>query len=94
MTLVIGGPEHGKMVDWPLTSNHYAVAVNEYNLLTETTYQTRYYSRYNLVLFNYVCPVWFFERLNPENSRDLLLNEILSLKGAHLINSHIKDESV
>jgi hypothetical protein len=87
MHLVIGGPKHGELVDWPIRHHHYAVPVNEYNPLTETTIQTRYYRVARFEMFDRPIEFWLYERLNlfkPEEWIDLFLKEILSYKGGHL----------
>lgn len=98
MTLAIGGPKHGEIVDWPVDKPYYAVATmaptsifdaGELGPRTRTTY----YHRVNLALFGYVCPIWLHEgeKLTNPDTVDRLLMEILSFKGANVINSGERD---
>ena len=91
-TLAIGGPNHGELVEWPIDKWHIAVAVPEFNLATGGVGRAVYYNRHDLIFFGYRCPVWVFETMsNPDSQKfvDNFLPEILSYKGAFLIDSAV-----
>lgn len=92
-TLALGGPMNGELVDWPLDRYYYAVIDTTPSTLSMDkfgpTHRTIYYNLQKISLFGYYCPIWVCERedLNDPAMVDKLLAEILSYKGANLINA-------
>ena len=98
MTIAIGGPEHGKIVDWPLAKRHWAIAevttsgiAQEPVLLDKTFVKQHYYIAEKLDLFGFSVWVWCHEGtvkpwIDPHAFAKLLLPEILSYKGARMFD--------
>lgn len=93
MTLVIGGPKHGEMVNWPNKNGHGNYAVmdpSRRSILNDYAESPSFYELRRIHFFNYVCDIWVHETIGPfdhEKFADMLVPEILSLKGAHMIES-------
>jgi hypothetical protein len=97
MTIAIGGPEHGKIVDWPLAKHHWVVAeittpriAQEPAPLDKTFVKQHYYIAEKLGLFGFNVWVWRHEStvspwIDPHAFAKLLLPEILSYKGARML---------
>lgn len=93
-TLVIGGPCNGQLVEWPVDRPYYAVIEMAPASIfagdpTGPPTRTTYYHVTKLSLFGYVCPIWLHEgeKLTDPDTVDKLLMELLSFKGANVINS-------
>lgn len=95
MTLVIGGPKHGELVNWPARypGDYYMVAVVGYHPLTDANVTQKYYRYEQILFFDFKCDLWVYEDISLSLDRDsekflkLLIPEILSLKGAHMLES-------
>ena len=83
--LVIGGPKHGELVNWPMKHklDHWAVPNHTFNPLSEGP-QVTYYIAMPVELFGRECAIWLHERyspIDPEKWADKFAAEILSYKG-------------
>jgi len=96
--LVIGGPKHGEMVDWPTHHGYYNIAVPSINIdPLGPSYRTEYYRLQKIGMFNYLCPIWVHEHISIFDENILaekLLPEILSFKGASMIASGRKVDAL
>ena len=95
MHLVIGGKEHGKLVDWPIEQRYWTVPVFEYNPITDEHSRTYHYRATRLVMFDRPIYIWLggkYSMLNMNEWVDLFLKEILSYKGGVMFYSGVQDE--
>ena len=88
--LVIGGPKHGELVDWPMINkwDHWAVPNNEFNPLSEGP-QVTYYAAMPVELFGRECVIWlheYYSVIDPEKWVNKFAAEVLSYKGGVVWN--------
>lgn len=88
-TLVIGGPNHGEIVDWPVRNQHYAVLEYSHSALTGTGTRTTYYHAERIDIMHYLCTIWVHENISRKSEQiiKLLLIEMLSYKGGIVLDS-------
>ena len=87
LNLVIGGPRDGQLVDWDIEKRYWEVLEEKHSPLTEHSYTRSYYEAQRIILFDYECYIWVFERNKNTKWEEKLLENILSFKGAQVIFS-------